>query len=150
MTEPTVDRTWPIAIATLRSALGYDANQGDELELALFAQTACEKIDQRTGRDVDPTRHLVTVGDGTAVPLIFIMSARETAKLWWQQSKNGPKGVPSDPTMQVQGPPQGAALPRKVEGWLADFPPAPGFGQPDPATSDDSDDCHDDRDWWGW
>jgi hypothetical protein len=78
------------------------------------------------------------------------MSARETGKLWWQQSKNGPKGVPSDPTMQVQAPPMGAALPRKVEGWLSDFPPAPGFGQPDPPTDDSDDDHHDDDRDWGW
>ncbi|NHF62237.1 hypothetical protein [Microcella pacifica] len=130
MPEPVIDRTWPITVATLRKALGYSSDQGDADELALFAQAACELIDLMTGRASDPTRHTVTVGESAVVPIVFINSARETAKLWWQQSKNGPRGVVSDPGAQVQGPPMGAALPRKVEGWLADYPPPPGFGQP--------------------
>lgn len=128
MPEPTVDRTWPITVATLRKALGYSPEQGDADELALFAQSACELIDRKTGRDADPLRH--TQGESHVLPLIFIQSARETAKLWWQQSKNGPRGPVNDPGAQVQGPPMGAALPRKVEGWLFDYPPPPGFGQP--------------------
>ena len=131
MPEPAIDRTWPITVATLRKALGYAENQGDADELALFAQAACERIDTRTGRDVEPTRH--NLGDAKP-PIIFILSARETAKLWWQQSKNGPRGNVTDPGAQVQGPPMGAELPRKVEGWLSPFQPAPGFGQPLPVT----------------
>lgn len=130
MPEPTIDRTWPITVATLRKALGYAAEQGDADELALFAQGACELIDRKTGRNVDPLRHTVTIGDVPVVPITFISAARETAKLWWQQSKNGPRGPVTDPGAQVQGPPQGASLPRKVEGWLEEFPPPPGFGQP--------------------
>lgn len=133
MTEPTVDRTWPITIATLRKALGFSDTQGEDLELALFTQAACELIDKRTGRDADPTRHLVTIGTDQVVPIALINSAREIAKLWWQQSKNGPKGVPSDQSMQIQGPPMGATIPRKVEGWLADYPAPPGFGRSDTA-----------------
>jgi len=127
--EPVVDRTWPISVATLRKALEYQSTQGDPDELALYAQAACELIDKKTGRDVDPTRHLVTIGGEQVVPLAFINSARETAKLWVQQSKNGPRGVVTDPSAQVQGPPMGATLPWRVEGWLAAYPPPPGFGQ---------------------
>ena len=132
MPEPTVDRTWPITIATLRKALGFSADQGDDDELALYTQAACELIDQKTGRDKDPLRHTVTVADAPVVPIVFILAARETAKLWWQQAKNGPRGGVTDPAAQVQGPPMGAALPRKVEGWLLDYPAPPGFGQPVP------------------
>lgn len=117
--------TWPIAAADLRKALGYSDTQGDADELELFASAACERIDTYTGRDVDPTRHQKADG---SLPVVFTLAARETAKLWWQQSKNGPRGVPSDPSMQLQGPPMGADLPRKVEGWLADYPPRWGFG----------------------
>ena len=118
--------SWPIGADELRRALGYDATQGDADELALFAAAACERIDVHTGRDSDPTRHLVN----GSVPLIFVMAARETAKLWWQQSKNGPRAIPSNPGDQVVGPPMGADLPRKVEGWLSPYLPQPGFGQP--------------------
>lgn len=123
-----VDTTWPITAATLRKALGYKTDEGDAAELELFAAAACEAIDERTGRDTDPTRHLI--GDPPHVPVIFIMAARETAKLWWQQTKNGPRGGGVDPNGQTQGPPMGAALPRKVEGWLEPYPAPPGFGQP--------------------
>jgi hypothetical protein len=79
---------------------------------------------------------IITAGTQTGVhtlwgvgvlPIIFTLSAREAAKLWWQQSKNGPRGVPGAVTDQLSGPPMGAALPRKVEGWLSDYPPAPGI-----------------------
>ena len=118
--------SWPINEVGLRKALGYDAEQGDTEELRLFAAAACERIDLHTGRNIDPTRHLIT----GHVPLIFIMAARETAKLWWQQSKNGPRAIPGNPGDQLAGPPMGADLPRKVEGWLSPYPAPPGFGQP--------------------
>ena len=109
----------------LRMALGFQLGQGDPDELDLFAQAAVERIDTYTGRDVDPDRHLLPSGE---LPVIFRLAARETAKLWWQQSKNGPRGVPSSEGITQFGPPMGADLPRKVEGWLAAYPPRPGFG----------------------
>ena len=109
----------------LRMALGFQLGQGDPDELDLFAQAAVERIDTYTGRDVDPDRHLLPSGE---LPVIFRLAARETAKLWWQQSKNGPRGVPSSEGITQVGPPMGADLPRKVEGWLAAYPPRPGFG----------------------
>ncbi|MEB0286163.1 hypothetical protein QN355_06320 [Cryobacterium sp. 10S3] len=113
---------WPITPAELRNALGYTPEQGDELELELIATGACERIDSRTGRDIEPNRHLKA--DGT-LPVIFTLAARETAKLWWQQSKNGPRGQAPDPG--ADGAPRGIDLPRKVEGWLGDYPPPPGI-----------------------
>ena len=47
------------------------------------------------------------------------MAARETAKLWWEQSKNGPRGGGEDPSA-----PMGADLPRRVQGWLSPYPPS--------------------------
>jgi len=120
-------RPWPITEADLRKALGFDVQQGDTDELRLFAQAACDLIDTMTGRDVEAHRH--EKADGS-LPIAFYMAARETAKLWWQQSKNGPRGVPTDPDSTVQGPPMGATLPRRAEGWIKHFPPPPGFGQP--------------------
>lgn len=111
--------TWPLNRADLRSALKFDSAQGDNETLDLYIGAACEAIDKRTGRDVDPTRHLLTNGE---LPLIFTLAARETAKLWWQQSFNGPRGN-ADAT--AGGPPMGAALPRKVEGWLEGYPAGP-------------------------
>ena len=108
----------------LRVALGYQPGQGDPDELALFVAATVDRIDTYTGRNVDQTRHLVS-GE---LPVIFRLAARETAKLWWQQSKNGPRGVPSSEGITQFGPPMGADLPRKVEGWLAAYPPRPGFG----------------------
>lgn len=110
---------WPLTRTDLRSALSFGPTDGDNAELDLYIEAACEAIDRRTGRDKDPTRHLLESGE---VPTIFKLSARETAKLWWQQSKNGPRGqVAAD----AGGPPMGAALPRKVEGWLESYPAEP-------------------------
>lgn len=131
MPDPEVDRTWPITIATLRKALAYKEDQGDDDELALFAQSACERIDIETGRDLEPTRH-ETSG---SVPLAFIMAARELAKFSFQQSKNGPRGLPQTQGDQPAGVPFGIDLPRKVQGLISNYPPPPGFGQP---LSDDS------------
>lgn len=122
-----VDVTWPITAEMLRSALGYESTQGDETELTLFATAASQRIDNETGRDIDEHRH--ELPDGT-LPVLFIMAARETAKLWWQQAKNGPRGNPQALADQPAGPPMGADLPRKVSGWLENYPPPPGFGQP--------------------
>lgn len=119
--------SWPITTTDLKTALGIRADQQpapDPEELELFTTAACERIDEHTGRAADPTRHLKA--DGT-LPVIFRLAARETAKLWWQQTKNGRRGAPSDPDTQLDGPPMGADLPRKVEGWLAPYPPPPGI-----------------------
>jgi len=118
---------WPIGPADLRKALSFKDTDGDVGELTLFATAACETIDKKTGRDIDPTRW-ETNGD---LPSIFTMAARETAKLWWQQSKNGARAASPLSGDQVVGPPMGAELPRKVEGWLADYPPPHGFGRPE-------------------
>jgi hypothetical protein len=112
--------TWPLTRTDLRAALGYLTTDGDNTELDLFIAAACEAVDKKTGRDVTPTRHNLVSGDP---PLIFKLAARETAKLWWQQSKNGPRGGPQG--ADAGGPPMGAALPRKVEGWLEGYPAAP-------------------------
>jgi hypothetical protein len=61
---------------------------------------------------------VVTCLARTRPPVIVHLAGREVAKLWWQQSKNGPRGLPSAAADQ-QGPPMGADLPRKVEGWLS-------------------------------
>jgi len=109
---------WPLQAADLRKALQIGPADDDTVELELFMSAACELIDRRTGRDIDLTRWEVA----EAVPTIFLISARETAKLWWQQTKNGPRNRPpqgEDPG----GPPAGADLPRKVQSWLASFPP---------------------------
>jgi hypothetical protein len=130
---------WPITAADLRKALSYGSTQGDEDELALYAKAVCEEIDAATGRRdrmtgelVNPTRWVITetvtpdVGDPYDVevlPSIFVLAAREAAKLWWQQSFNGPKGQPEG----AGGPPMGADLPSKVKGWLSKYPPVPGI-----------------------
>lgn len=118
---------WPITAADLRLALGFDTTQGDTNELTLFATAASQRIDNETGRDVEPARHELTPGE---LPVLFTMAARETAKLWWMQSKSGPSGTPKAAADQPSGPPMGADLPRKVSGWLENYPPPPGFGQP--------------------
>lgn len=110
--------TWPLTANDLRTALGYTPTQEDTDELGLFMQAACDRVDRDTGRDTDPTRWLVA----GQVPVTFVLAAREIAKLWWQQTKNGPRNRPpqgEDPG----GPPAGADIPRKVQGWLASYPP---------------------------
>lgn len=116
---------WPITRADLRKAIGGVIPETEDSELDLFAAAATEAVDNATGRDEQADRHEV---EGK-LPVIFILAARETGKLWWQQSKNGPRGE------SAGGPPMGAALPRKVEGWLENYPPAPGFGQPVQAST---------------
>jgi hypothetical protein len=118
---------WPLDADGLRKALGFAEGQGDEDDLTLFAGVASSLIDRRTGRDAsiggDPTLYVVD----DKVPDIFVLAARETAKLWWQQSKNGPKG-PTEGMGVVVGPhggstgvPMGADIPMKVAGWLSDY-----------------------------
>lgn len=63
---------------------------------------------------------VVTCLARTDPPTIVHLAGREVAKLWWQQSKNGPRGLPTAAGDQV-GPPMGADLPRKVEGWLSPY-----------------------------
>ena len=133
----TLDRSWPISVETLRNAIGYKATEGSDDELEFFAQQVCERIDKETGRDTDPTRHLVTitvtVDDETqtqqVVPLDFIMAARILGRLSWQQQKNGPRGLPAAAGDQPATP-MGIDLPRTVQGILGNYPPPPGFGQP--------------------
>lgn len=108
---------WPINAADVRKALSVQPGGDDEADLLLFARAACERIDVYTGRHVEPTRHEV---DGK-VPTIFVLAARATAKLWWQQEKNGPRNRPSQG--DEMDAPAGIDLPRKVQGWLAPYPP---------------------------
>lgn len=117
---------WPITEADLRKALGYEKTQGDTEELRLYAQAACERIDEETGRDVDPHRH--EKADG-ALPINFYVAARILARMAWQQDKNGPRGLPQGAGDQPTGI-QGIDLPRRVQGILALYSPPPGFGQP--------------------
>jgi hypothetical protein len=114
---------WPIGAGALRKALRLRPDQEDTAELELYAASASGRIDDATGRSQEPTRHEI---DGK-LPEIFILAARETAKLWWQQSRNGPRGIPQDPDGRTTGPPMGADLPYRVQGWLAPFPPPPGI-----------------------
>lgn len=118
LADPMPGANWPIAAAALRTALQIGPTDEDSDELNLFAAAACERIDQYTGRDIDPSRHEIAPGK---VPTIFVLAARETAKLWWQQTKNGARNRP--PQGEVEGPPAGADLPRKVQGWLGSYPP---------------------------
>ena len=109
---------WPITAAQVKTAIQDATIPDNDAELALFATAACERIDDLTGRTAEPTRH--ERADGT-LPSLFVLAARETAKLWWQQTKNGSRNRPSqgeDPG----GAPAGADLPRKVQGWLAAYP----------------------------
>lgn len=119
---------WPITRTDLRSALKYTAAQGDDALLDLYCAAVTEAIKKKTGIDVEPDRHKVggvgTPPVGGTLPAIFELAARETAKLWWQQSFNGPGGNPTTPDNTV---PMGAAFPRRVEGWLADYPAPAGF-----------------------
>lgn len=108
---------WPITGKDLKAALQDTTLPDTDPELALFAEAACERIDKDTGRNVEPTRHEVA----GKVPVIFVLAARETAKLWWQQTKNGPRNRPAQG--ELDGPPAGADLPRKVQGWLGGYPP---------------------------
>ena len=115
---------WPITAEQLRKQLKYKPGQDDPEELDLFAAAACELIDKLTGRDVDESRHLKPDGE---LPAVFELAARETAKLWWAQSNHGPRsGMNLD--SDAIGPPMGAELPRKVQGWLAKYPARVGFG----------------------
>lgn len=118
LADPIPDANWPITAADLRTALQIGPADEDTDELALFALAACERIDQYTGRDIDQARHELTPGK---LPTIFVLAARETAKLWWQQTKNGARNRPQQG--EAEGPPAGADLPRKVQGWLGGYPP---------------------------
>lgn len=109
---------WPLTTADMRTALQIPVGQEDDSELLLFIRAACEMIDRKTGRNIDKTRHEVA----GVLPSIFILAARETAKLWWQQTKNGPRNRPPQGE-DFSGPPMGADLPRKVSSWLAEYPP---------------------------
>lgn len=103
---------WPLTASDLRKALQYDVNQDDAAELTLFITAACDKVDQITGRDVDPSRHEIN----GRLPAIFVLAARETARLWWTQSKNGQRNA-------SESVPMGADVPARVSGWLSSFPP---------------------------
>lgn len=113
---------WPISKTALRVALGLNAGVSDDDLLELYAVAACEAIDTHTGRDLEPNRHERTSG---RLPEIFYLAAREVARLWWQQSRNGPRGVTSEATQTV---PMGADLPARVRGWLVRYPARAGFG----------------------
>ncbi|UUE19328.1 head-tail connector protein [Microbacterium sp. J1-1] len=119
LADPIPGANWPITAGALRTALQIGPTDEDTDELNLFAAAACERIDQYTGRDIDPARHEITPGK---LPTIFILAARETAKLWWQQTKNGPRNRPAQGP-DSDGAPAGIDLPRKVQGWLASYPP---------------------------
>lgn len=118
LADPLLGANWPITATDLRKALQIGVDEEDTDELTLFATVACERIDQYTGRDIEPARHELAPGK---LPTIFILAARETAKLWWQQTKNGPRNRP--PQGEAEGPPAGIDLPRKVQGWLDGYTP---------------------------
>ncbi|KAA9110180.1 phage gp6-like head-tail connector protein [Microbacterium rhizomatis] len=110
---------WPLGAADLRKALDYQVGQDDAGELTLYMSAACERIDKKTGRRSEPTRHEV---DGK-VPVVFLLAARKLAKLWWTQDKRTNRtgrqtGDEIDPSEGVGG----VDLPRVVAGMLADYP----------------------------
>ena len=109
---------WPLHAADLRKALEYDVSQDDAAELELFMASACERIDTYTGRNNDAARHVLPSGK---LPTIFVLAARYTAKLWWQQEHKGPRARPSGEDGETA--PMGVDLPRKVQAWLAPYPP---------------------------
>lgn len=115
---------WPITAADLRKGLGWKSTEGDAAELALYATAASQEVDRITGRDLDPDRH--ALDDGT-LPVIFYLAARATATMWWRQDKDGPRSDEESPDDGASGPPMGAAMPRKVQGWLTRYPPPPGI-----------------------
>ncbi len=117
-------RKWPLNAGDLRNALEYGVGQDDAAELDFYMKAACERVDRKTGRDVEPGRHDVN-GE---VPALLVLAALRTAKLWWQQDKNGPRARPSGEELAPNEGIGGIDLPRTVAGILADFPPRPGFG----------------------
>lgn len=115
---------WPIDADFVRGAIEYAAGEGDNDELTLYAETVCERIDKKTGRNVDPTRHEVS----GKVPSAFLLAAKKTVRLWWYQDNHGPRARPNtEPTDPAEGM-GGVDLPRVAAGLLADYPPRPGFG----------------------
>lgn len=109
---------WPITGEELRIELEYEPSQAPAGKLDEFAAAACERIDLETGRNKQPTRHLLPDGD---VPISFRRAAFATAKLWWWQEFNGGQ---NDEAGDV---PMGADLPRRVQSWLKSYPPRPGI-----------------------
>jgi hypothetical protein len=108
---------WPLHAADLRKALEYEVGQDDPGELELYMTAACERIDRKTGRSHEPTRH-ETAG---RVPVVFLIAARKTAVLWWQQDKKGPRARPGTQMPENEGI-GGIDLPRVVAGMLGDYP----------------------------
>ncbi|MFG6277928.1 head-tail connector protein [Microbacterium sp. 5K110] len=117
-------KNWPLRANDLRKALEYSVGQDDAAELEMYIKAACERVDRKTGRDVEPTRHEVN----GHVPALFVLAARRTAKLWWQQDKKGPRARPTGEELAPNEGIGGIDLPRTVAGILADYPPRPGFG----------------------
>lgn len=119
---------WPPDLNAVRAQLGYGARDGSDDDLRLYISAAADLIDLRTGRKSDPTRWVdATSGD---VPAIFVLAARETVKLWWRQSFNGPRQVsPLDPGGGADtAVPMGATLPARVLGWLEPYLATEGIG----------------------
>ncbi len=116
--------TWPITAADLRKGLGWKSTEGDAVELALYATAASQEVDRITGRDLDQDRHVLD--DGT-LPVIFYLAARATATMWWRQDKDGPRSDEESPDDSTSGTPMGAAMPRKVQGWLSRYTATPGI-----------------------
>lgn len=113
---------WPISGDQVRQAIRFKTTDGaDPDELAEYATAVCERIDSEVGRDTEPTRHEVS----GAVPTIFVLAAKATARLWWMQDHNSPRTLPGEDSTV----PMGADLPRRVQSWLAAYPPPPAFGQ---------------------
>jgi hypothetical protein len=115
---------WPITKDDLRAALSVSPAEYEDSELELYAKAACERIDVFTGRDVDASKWVLADG---SVSSLFVLAARETAKLWWQQSHTVRGSFRQGDVGELSGVPMGAELPRKVEGWLAAYLPEPGI-----------------------
>lgn len=109
---------WPLGAADLRKALQYAPDQDDAAELDLYMKAACERIDKKTGRASEPTRHEIAGN----VPVVFILAARKCARLWWLQDHKGERGRRTAEDIPEAEGIGGVDLPRVVAGMLSDYP----------------------------
>lgn len=124
----TTFTNWPIDKAIVRKALLYTEDQGDDVELQLYADCAWQAVDRETGRHLvgQELRHVIVSGTEEepvyTLPAQFVLAARVAAKLWWDQDHTTPGAKTNNPPV-----PMGADLPAKAKAWLKNYPPPPGI-----------------------